>query len=98
MGVWSCPLRQLTGIPCPACYLTRSVLATLRGDLAQALEWHAFGPVLVGLALVLGLWTVFGGRLVPRRLLQLACAAAVLAFAYWLLRLWSWSQGHPLPA
>ena len=54
--------------------------------------------MLVGLALVLGLWTVFGGRLVPRRLLQLACAAAVLAFAYWLLRLWSWSQGHPLPA
>ena len=98
MGLWSCPLRQLTGIPCPTCYLTRSVLATLHGDLAQALEWHAFGPVLVGLALALGLWTLLGGRLASRQLLQLACAAAVLAFAYWLLRLWSWSQGHPLPA
>ena len=74
------------------------MLATLRGDLAQALEWHAFGPVLVGLALVLGLWTCFGGRLAPGRLLQLACAAALLAFGYWLLRLWAWSQGQPLPA
>ena len=54
--------------------------------------------MLVGLALALGLWTLFGGRLAPRRLLQLACAAAVLAFGYWLLRLWGWSQGQPLPA
>ena len=98
MGHWRCPLRQLTGIPCPTCYLTRSVLATLRGDLAQALEWHAFGPVLMALALGLGLWTVFGGRLQSRLLLELACAGAVPAFGYWLLRLWSWSQGQPLPA
>ena len=82
MGLWSCPLRQLTGIPCPTCYLTRSVLATLHGDLAQAL----------------GLWTLLGGRLESSRLLQLACAAALLAFGYWLLRLWGWSQGQPLPA
>lgn len=98
LGLWRCPLRQLTGIPCPTCYLTRSVLATLRGDLPQALEWHAFGPVLVALALGTGLWTVFGGHLQSRQMLQQACAVAVLAFGYWLLRLWAWNQGQPLPA
>ena len=42
-----CPLRTLTGIPCPTCFLTRSALATLHGDLGEALELHLFGPPLV---------------------------------------------------
>lgn len=97
LGLWRCPVRQLTGIPCPTCYLTRSVLATLHGDLAQALHWHTFGPPLVALTLLLGLWVGLGGRLARRPLLQGATSLAVLALGYWLLRLWSWSHGQPLP-
>jgi hypothetical protein len=60
-GVWpelpglSCPLRALTGIPCPTCFLTRATCVSLRGDWHQALQLHAFGP-LVAAALVL--WSV----------------------------------------
>ena len=97
LGLWRCPVRQLTGIPCPTCYLTRSVLATLQGDLAQALHWHAFGPLLVALVVGLGLWVGLGGRLARRPLLQGAVGLAALAAGYWLLRLWSWSHGQPLP-
>lgn len=97
MGLWRCPVRQLTGIPCPTCYLTRSVLATLQGDLDQALHWHAFGPLLVALAVVLGIWVGFGGVLPRRQLLQGAISLAVLALGYWLVRLWSWSHGQSLP-
>jgi hypothetical protein len=97
LGLWRCPLRQLTGIPCPTCYLTRSVLATLQGDLAQALHWHAFGPLLVALTLVLGVWVGLGGRLSRRPLLQGATVLAALGVGYWLLRLWGWSHGLPLP-
>lgn len=96
-GLWRCPMRQLTGVPCPTCYLTRSVLATLRGDLAQALQWHAFGPVMVALALALGVWLLSGRRLPVRPGLQGACLLATLALGYWLWRLWGWSQGQPLP-
>ena len=41
---WSCPIRHATGLPCPTCFLTRSVSATLNGNLSEALEYHIFGP------------------------------------------------------
>ena len=97
LGLWRCPVRQLTGIPCPTCYLTRSVVSTLQGDLAQALHWHAFGPLLVALTLVLGTWLGLGGGLSRRRLLQGAIVLAALGVGYWVLRLWGWSHGQPLP-
>jgi hypothetical protein len=42
-----CPFRRLTGLPCPACGLTRSWVDLSHGDLAGAVAHHAFGPVLV---------------------------------------------------
>jgi hypothetical protein len=33
-----CPLRALTGIPCPTCYGTRAMLALLTGDWQAALR------------------------------------------------------------
>ncbi len=41
-----CPLRNLTGIPCPGCGLTRSFMAIARGDFDYALSMHLFGPPL----------------------------------------------------
>jgi hypothetical protein len=62
----SCPLRALTGIPCPTCFLTRATCASLRGDLAGAIQLHAFGPPL---AAGLVIWSVLAMR--QRRLLPL---------------------------
>jgi len=93
---WGCPLRSLTGIPCPTCFLTRATGLALRGDLQGSLQQHAFGP-LVAFGLV-G-WTLLAlrqRRLWPRIKLgpatsrmgpgTLALAASAL-LAYWLLRL-----------
>lgn len=50
----ACPLRHLTGIPCPTCGMTRSFVALAQGDLAGAIDYHLFGPVLfVGLIVAL---------------------------------------------
>lgn len=98
LGLWRCPLRQLTGIPCPTCFLTRSVLATLRGDLAQAAAWHALGPLVVALLLGLCLWTLLAGRYPARLVVRGSGALALLGLAYWLGRLWGWAHGVPLPA
>ncbi|MGP1386213.1 MAG: DUF2752 domain-containing protein [Thainema sp.] len=47
-----CPLMRYVGIPCPGWGLTRSFMAVARGDLAQAVSHHLFGPVLfVGFAI-----------------------------------------------
>ncbi len=93
---WSCPLRALSGIPCPTCFLTRATELALRGDLQASLQQHAFGPLL---AVGLVGWALLALRqqeLWPRLALArrnnrlgrgpvVALASALLI--YWLLRL-----------
>lgn len=47
----SCPIRALTGVPCPACGLTRATEAFLKGDAATAFYYHPLFPLA---------WAVFG--------------------------------------
>lgn len=83
-----CPLRALTGLPCPTCYLTRSALATLHGDLGEALELHWFGPPLVAGGLWLALVQGLLGRPLPGWPWgRLGLALAVALLIYWLVRL-----------
>jgi hypothetical protein len=42
-----CPLRTLTGVPCPMCGMTTSVEATLHGHPVAALAANPAGPALV---------------------------------------------------
>lgn len=84
----SCPLRALTGIPCPGCFLTRAVAASLHGDLSTAVHWHPIGPVA---AVLLLLWSVLAlqqKRLVPAHGSGVALAAlAVLLSLAWGVRM-----------
>ena len=41
-----CLFQQVFGFPGPACGMTRSFMAFARGDISQALMYHAFGPIL----------------------------------------------------
>jgi hypothetical protein len=45
-----CPLRLATGIPCPFCGTTTSVLATMRGQPGEALAANPFGLLLIAAA------------------------------------------------
>ena len=80
----SCPLRALTGIPCPTCYLTRATAASLVGRLDDAVALHAFGPVLAAGLVFWSIQALRTGRLVPRMLRgwQLAAMGALLLL-YW---------------
>lgn len=51
-----CPLRSMTGLPCPTCGGTHAVTALARGDLGTA--WTANPAVPLGLAL-LGVWMIW---------------------------------------
>jgi len=90
---WSCPLRALTGIPCPTCFLTRATELALRGDLGGSLAYHAFGPV-VALGLVgWSLLALHQRHLLPRLPCAwrpsgpLGAAMALALLGYWLARL-----------
>ena len=48
-----CPLRTLTGVPCPLCGTTTSVEATVHGHPVAALEANPAGPFLVLAAVAL---------------------------------------------
>ncbi len=64
-GPQLCPLRALTGLPCPGCGLTRSWVFAAHGDLASAFGFNAFGPVFFAVLLVAALvagWTLISGR------------------------------------
>ncbi len=49
---WVCPFHALTGFDCFGCGLTRSLRATLHGDLMSAIGYHAMGPIILGLFLI----------------------------------------------
>lgn len=44
----NCPIRQLTGCPCPTCGMTRSFAALTQGQWHEAVSMHLFGPILFG--------------------------------------------------
>ncbi len=86
-GLWSCPFKGLTGIPCPSCGTGRAALALARLDPIHALvhyplpalAWMAF----IAAGLVAG-WRAWHGRPLPRirRLpawVKIAIVAAVAA-------------------
>nr|WP_286193238.1 MULTISPECIES: DUF2752 domain-containing protein [unclassified Synechococcus] len=79
-----CPLRALTGIPCPTCYLTRATAASLVGRLDDAVALHAFGPLVAAGLVLWSLAALRTGRLVPRVLRGWHLAAmGMLLLLYW---------------
>lgn len=57
-----CVFHRVTGLPCPGCGLTRSILALLRGHAVQSLAFHPFGPPLLLTLCFAALVTVLPSR------------------------------------
>jgi hypothetical protein len=55
-----CPLRRITGIPCPGCGMTTGVVATVRGDVVDGLAANPVAPFIVLLAIVVVVWRLVG--------------------------------------
>ena len=90
----SCPLRQITGIPCPTCFLTRSTCLALQGDLEDSFKMHVFGPFI---ALFLIIWSIKSFKtkklfpfLITEKILVISTLSLI---SYWIFRLFN---GFPL--
>lgn len=80
-----CPVRWLSGVPCPACGMSRACLAALRLDFSTAMAFH---PMFWSVPLLfLFVWK--DGRLFKRPLCNWLFAGALLGgfVVCWLLRL-----------
>jgi hypothetical protein len=54
-----CLFKRVTGIPCPSCGSTRSVLSFLKGDIVGAILLNPFGIIIVCILLVVPFWILF---------------------------------------
>lgn len=56
-----CFFKNVTGIPCPSCGSTRSVLAILHQEYLNAWNWNPLGYIYVLLLVIAPLWILFDG-------------------------------------
>lgn len=85
-----CPLRTLTGIPCPLCGSTRGVIAAIHGDLGHALSLN---PAAIAV-LVLAVLMVAGWRI---ERIRIPVWGIVATFAVlWAYQLFKYGTGRPL--
>ena len=81
----TCPIKELTGIPCPGCGMTRAYLSLLQGDISAAFAFHPLFPTVPVAYLML--WT--DGRLVGHKWVDrgILIAIAVGFVAIWIGRI-----------
>ncbi len=58
-GFTTCIIKNVTGIPCPSCGSTRSVIAFLKGEFIESLYWNPIGLILISLLIVVPFWLFF---------------------------------------
>jgi hypothetical protein len=51
-----CVFKNATGIPCPSCGATRSMIALISGDLISAILWNPIGLLLLGGLVIFPVW------------------------------------------
>jgi hypothetical protein len=89
-----CPFARMTGLPCPACGLTRSWVALAHGDLAASFTFNASGPLFLIAAIVVTVCAVvevLTGRPILRRVRlavanPVGLAVLVVWFGYGIVR------------
>jgi hypothetical protein len=85
-----CPLRTLTGVPCPFCGMTRAVTDVVHGEVAKSLVMNPAGilAVAIAIALLLG-WRV-------RRISYATWLVPVVLALMWSYQLFKYATGRPL--
>jgi hypothetical protein len=73
-----CPLRTITGIPCPLCGMTTSVKAGMRLDLRAALGANPFGLAVIAAAVLILIRPAWRRVAIPASLLISAAIASEL--------------------
>ncbi len=89
-----CVIRSFSGVPCPACGMTRAMAAMLDGDFSRAFSIHPLGPPVAFESIVA--WCAWGASLALRRrgldeakLLNLMWANLAALVVVWVVRLWA---------
>ncbi len=95
-GFWQCPIKAVTGKPCPVCGMSAAITALLKGDWRESFQLHAFAPVFF-LAFVVFILTAIAPRDIRIRIIQsvkkvemktgIGLFLLLALLIYWLVRL-----------
>ena len=51
-----CPIKMLTGFPCPSCGITKSIVYFYKGNIVESISYHILGSIVVVICfLIIGL-------------------------------------------
>ena len=90
----SCPFRQITGIPCPTCFLTRSTCLALQGDLEDSFRMHIFGPFVALFLIIWSIKSIQSKKLFPFSLNEKFLLIFTFSLlSYWIIRMF---YGFPI--
>ena len=53
-----CIMKRLTGIPCPSCGSTRSIILLIKGNFAEAFKLNPLGYIIALIMLIMPLWII----------------------------------------
>ena len=81
-----CPLRALTGVPCPLCGMTTSVTSLVHGDVSAAISANPIGLLAVATAV----WLLIDRRRESVSVPWLIVGAGVLTSWFWQLNRYGW--------
>ena len=85
-----CPLRTVTGVPCPFCGMSRGVTALVHGQLSAAFTYNPGAFLVVAMAIVLLVAWRWQRVRIPM------WAVFVFFAALWAFQLFKYSTGRPL--
>ena len=81
---FGCPIRLITGIPCPACGTTRALLSFISGDINSAFSYHPLFPLAIAsvMGLVIYFVLLFTGKMTKKAEKIFAIFALSILFIY----------------
>lgn len=88
-----CPVKMITGFPCPGCGITKSIIFFYEGEWLKSLSYHLFGPLLILVSLFLifvFLFELFKGKVYLKKNIfnkRLTYCFAILLAIYHIIRL-----------
>jgi hypothetical protein len=81
---WICPFYYITGIPCPGCFITRSIFSLIKLDINQAIYYSAVGPLIPIFATILIICYILRQKQMFKTLFFIF---AIIVILYWIYRL-----------
>lgn len=91
-----CPMRLVTGIPCPGCGMTRAIVLLLSGHPAESFKMHPLAPLALVLFIYIGWNRYIIGRKSGAAPILLGTSLVLLLLCYLVRMLYLFPEEQPL--